>query len=136
MRIVRPKLGLVENMGFYDRVIRTLVGLAMNVPIIIYLIHLPMSPGGFDPNGPQFYISAISFYFLLTALLGWDPFYALFKVKSCGGSGRNRCGSFQYQTDAAMGHDPQSDPNYHIRARKPGEQVDKDHYDKKGGIVL
>jgi len=137
MRVVRSKLGLVENMGFYDRVIRALVGLAMNVPIIIYLADLPRSPvSPFDPNGPQFYVSVVSFYFLLTAMLGWDPFYSLFKVKSCGGSGRNRCGSFQYQTAAAMGQNPQSDKNYEIRARKPGEEVGKDHYDKKEGIVL
>lgn len=136
MRVVRHKLGLVENMGFYDRVIRALVGIAMNVPIVVYLMQLPMSPTGFDPNGPQFYVSAASFYFLLTAMMGWDPFYALFKVKSCGGSGRNRCGSFQYQTEAAMGHNPQTDKNYEIHGSKPGERVDKDQYDKNQGIVL
>src|SRR3569623_2112889 len=137
MRVVRFKLGLVENMAFYDRVIRALVGLAMNVPIIIYLADLPRSPvSPFDPNGPQFYVSVDSIYFLLTALLGWDPFYSLFKVKSCGGSGRKRCGSFQYQTAAAMGQNPQSDKIYEIRALMPGEEVGKDQYYKKEGIVF
>ena len=136
MRAVRHKLGMVENMGFYDRVIRALIGVAMNIPIVIYLFQLPTSPQAFDPNGPQFYVSAASFYFLLTSLMGWDPFYAMFKVKSCGGSGRNRCGSFQYQTEAAMGNNPKTDKNYEIRGSKPGERVDKDHYDKKQGIVL
>ena len=133
------KLGLIENMGFYDRIVRTVIGVALNVPAVIYVYQL-MSLGTttpmFDPNGPQFYMSAVSFYFLLTALVGWDPFYALFKVKSCGGSGRNRCGSFQYQTEAAMGHNPTVDKNYEIRGLKPGERVTKEHYDKKDGIVL
>src|SRR3569832_2487904 len=123
MRVVRCFFGLVENMGFYDRVIRAIVGLAMNVPIIIYIADLPRSPvSPFDPYGPHFYVSVGAFYFLLTAMLGWDPFYSLFIVKSCGGSGRNRCGSFQYLTAAALGQNPLSDMNYEIRARKPGEE--------------
>src|SRR3569832_41098 len=84
MRVVRSKLGMVENMGFYDRVIRALVGLAMNVPIIIYLADLPRSPvSPFEPYGPQFFVSVGAFYFLLTALLGWDRFFSLFMFKSC-----------------------------------------------------
>lgn len=140
MRTMRTKLGILENMGFYDRVFRGVVGVALNIPILIYVYQLMDQGAGmvtlFDPNGPQFYMSAASFYFLLTALIGWDPLYALFKVKSCGGSGRNRCGSFEYQAKSAMGNNPATDKNYQIRGLKPGEEVTKEHYDKKDGIVL
>ena len=47
-----------------------------------------------------------SLYPLMTAMIGWDPLYAIFHVRSCSRAGRNQCGTLPYQLKAFAGHAP------------------------------
>lgn len=116
MKTLQTKFGVIENMGIVDRLLRTLVGLTLTVPIII------AAASGDRPSW-EIYASMAATYMLLTGMLGWDPFYALFHARSCDLSERNRCGSFQYEADAMLGHHPDHDKGYETHALKPEERV-------------
>lgn len=127
MKALREQLGVIENMGLVDRMLRTLIGLLLLVPIIVVVANV-------EPIGWQFYATIGSTYLLLTAMLGWDPFYAMFHARTCGASEKNRCGSFEYEKEAMLGHHPDHDKAYEVHALKPGERVQPFKYD--GGRVL
>jgi hypothetical protein len=54
----------------------------------------------------------LSTYPILTGVLGWDPLYQMFKVKTCGTSKRNACGTFPYQIMSAIGY--KAHPKSHL----------------------
>src|SRR3569623_18201 len=116
MNTFTEKLGVIENLGVVDRSLRALAGVVLLAPIVIAVVQV-------TAIGWQFYAGIASCYLLLTAMLGWDPFYALFGARSCGLSERHRCGSFQYETDAILGHHPEQDKGYEAHALKPQERV-------------
>lgn len=93
---------VVQNMGLVDRAARFLIGGALvGVALDYYeMKHPPIGPG------LQLLMVGISVYPLMTAMIGWDPFYALFHVRSCSGSGRNQCGTLPYQVKAMIGRAP------------------------------
>lgn len=98
-------LPTVQNLGLYDRIIRGVIAALM-----IGLPPLNLINGGlFDWHG---YVMLLGIYPALTAILGWDPIYALFNIRSCGGTARNACGTFPYEVDAAMGHNPTVDKDH------------------------
>lgn len=90
-----------QNVGVIDRTVRVIAGFAMlGIPYFQLL----------QPSAVLEYWQALSMAFsvypCLTGIMGYDPFYGLFSVKSCDTSSRNQCGSFPYQVDALLGHDP------------------------------
>ena len=90
-----------QNVGAIDRTIRVVLGFAMlGVPYFQLL-----QPGAMIEYW-QAVSMMISIYPCLTGILGYDPIYGLFSVKSCDTSNRNQCGSFPYQVDALLGHNP------------------------------
>src|SRR3569833_4498072 len=116
MRGISEKFGVLENMGFADRSARAVIGALLTVPIIIAMTNV-------EPIVWQLYTTLVAFYLLITAMMGWDPFYAAFHAQSCGASDRSLCGSFRYEMDTALWHHPDHDKGYEVHALKPEELV-------------
>lgn len=93
---------VLQNMGLIDRVARFLLGGGILAYLVVYheMKHPSISLGW------QTVLVAASIYPLVTALIGWDPFYALFHTRSCSLTGRNQCGTFPYEVKAIVGHAP------------------------------
>lgn len=95
---VRP----IQNMGLVDRVLRAVIGGGVLGTIVFYYAF--SSP--LLSDGWEFLVVAVSLYPIWTAVTGWDPFYSLFDIKSGKDTGRNQCGTFPYQIEAALGRAP------------------------------
>jgi Inner membrane protein YgaP-like, transmembrane domain len=98
-----------ENLGWLDRLIRFMIGSIIigSVFTTLYYFTDPVwATEGRDPRGWAVYPMLISVYFYLTGILGSDPIYGLFHIRSCGGSPRNPCGSFPFEVEAALGKEP------------------------------
>lgn len=93
---------VLQNMGLIDRVVRFLVGGG----ILGYLVSYHEMKHPSISLGWQTALVAVSIYPLVTAMIGWDPFYALFHTRSCSLTGRNQCGTFPYEVMAIAGHAP------------------------------
>lgn len=106
---IQSRMSVVQNVGLNDRVLRTILGWGLIGFAFVDLM-----------NGAQVgwhtYAILLAVYPLLTSILGWDPFYAVFGGKSCDLSERNRCGTFPFQVSAAMGNHPHctSDVDCHL----------------------
>jgi hypothetical protein len=97
---VRKAMGVPQNLGWLDRVIRVVVGfLLLGVPAVMLSVQTSMATW-------HNYVMIVSVYPFLTAILGWDPLYYIFGAKTCGTSERNPCGTFPYEVDAALGRHP------------------------------
>jgi len=105
MKNVLSKMGVVQNLGWLDRVIRTFVAAAMLAVPSYFMITQGMVNGWF------FYLMLFSVYPALTAIVGYDILYEWIGTKSCGTSERNPCGTFPYEIDAALGRHPIPDSN-------------------------
>lgn len=107
MERVRAKLGVVHNLGLADRMVRIFVGTALMVGGIVSIFDNAILT--WEP-----YAMLISIYPFLTCIVGWDPLYAAFETRTCSlEGGRNACGTFPYEVDAALGHEPIPDVDYH-----------------------
>jgi len=105
MQNVLNKIGVVQNLGWLDRVIRTLAAAAMlAVPCYLLITQGTM-------NGWFFYLMLFSVYPALTAIVGYDILYEWLGTKSYKTSERNQCGTFPYEIDAALGRHPIPDSN-------------------------
>ena len=93
-------IGVVQNLGWLDRVLRVVVGTFM-IAMPVFL----MSTEGASEAWLS-YLMLAAIYPLLTGIMGFDILYQLLKVKSCDTSNRNQCGSFPYEVDAALGRNP------------------------------
>lgn len=97
---LRRKIGVVQNLGWLDRVIRVIAGtLGIAVPSALL----------FSDVSDAWWIYTtilLSVYPLLSGMLGWDPLYSTLGIKSCDTSDINQCGTFPYEIDAALGRDP------------------------------
>ena len=93
------KVEVVQNLGWLDRVIRVVIGVAF-VSVPCYYLFSGQSASWYT------YLMLLAVYPLMTGMLGRDLLYDLFKVKSCGASERNQCGTFPYEIDAALGRHP------------------------------
>ena len=107
MKAVATKLGVVQNLGLFDRTLRAvLTALLLGGPAA----HLVMYDGLFAWwHGLSILVSV---YVGMTGWLGWDPLYQAVHYKTCDLSSRNRCGTLPYQVDAALGHNPVPDNEY------------------------
>ena len=98
-----------ENLGWLDRLLRFIIGTAMMAAAFTYLIIGSTTPAWLTEQAPRawpYYFLLIAIYPFVTAILGRDPVYALFNVKSCDTSPRNICGSFPFEIDTALGNNP------------------------------
>ena len=93
-----------QNLALIDRVLRLLIGAALIGGAYYYSAFDDVAARIWDVWGSI--STMISVYPILTGALGWDPFYALFHVRSCGDSGRNQCGTLPYQVEAMFGRAP------------------------------
>lgn len=102
-----PRLTVVQNIGLADRVIRTIIGVAL----LGGGMYVVLSGNTISWEA---YLMAVSVYPLLTAILGWDPVYGAMGTRTCriDGDGRNQCGTFPYEVDAALGHNPTPDRGF------------------------
>ncbi|MEK7322428.1 MAG: DUF2892 domain-containing protein [Pseudomonadota bacterium] len=116
MRYLREKLAVQENMGAIDRGLRLLFGFLLLVPIFVIIETI-------EPPTWQWFTTLVSFYLLLTAMVGWDPVYAMLNRKTCGTSDKNRCGTLGYEIKAAAGENPGHDKGYQTKALKDGEKT-------------
>lgn len=101
MKLLRTKLNVIQNMGWLDRVTRIFLGTAMLVyPLFLIVtneaVHSPW----------VWYSMLLSIYPWLTGIIGFDPVYALFFVRTCDTSDRNPCGTFPFEVSAALGRHP------------------------------
>ncbi len=101
MKQIRAQLGVIQNVGWLDRVVRVLVGMAMLVypAVMILTSETEQSPW-------LLYSMLLSIYPWLTGIVGFDPIYEQFVIRTCDTSDRNPCGTFPYEIDAALGHHP------------------------------
>jgi len=90
-----------QNLGFVDRCIRFIIGIVL-IGAPTYLMFTTSQPAEVWYNWSML----ISIYPFLTAITGRDVVYDLFHVKSCDLSSRNKCGSFPFEWDAFLGHNP------------------------------
>ena len=92
---------ITQNLSMLERVLRFILGTAM-----IGIPYLLLTQPGATINNLLAWSMVLSSYPFLTSIIGVDPIYRLFKVKSCDISERNRCGSFPFQVDAFVGRNP------------------------------
>ena len=97
---VRRKVGVVQNLGWFDRLLRVGLG-ALLIAVPAYQLFIDGSESAWP-----YYLMLLSVYPVLTGALGWDPAYAGLKIKTCDTSEVNQCGSFPYEVDAALGRQP------------------------------
>ncbi len=97
MKTLMDRLRPIQNVGLWDRILRTVVGAGL---MGWAALHLVGQDAVVDWHA---YAMLVAFYPLITALLGWDPFYAMAGGRTCSDSGRNQCGTFPYEVEAALG---------------------------------
>jgi Inner membrane protein YgaP-like, transmembrane domain len=120
------RFNVIENLGWPDRAIRIMVGTALvAVPLTIITINAPRLDEGASISGWLYVVMLLALYPFWTTAIGWDPFYNLFKVRSCGGTEKNPCGTLPYELDAAVGRHPipESDVMHSLgTAHHPGQK--------------
>lgn len=105
MQNTLAKLGVIQNLGLIDRALRIVLGAVLIGVSVTSILNSTVVTW-------QVYVALFAIYPLMTGMLGWDPLYAVAHTKSCDLSDRNRCGTFPYQIDAMLGHNPISDKGY------------------------
>ena len=100
MKNAIKSIGVVQNIAWYERVVRVVAGALMIAgPIFLMSTEMQVAPW-------MSYVMLVAIYPLLTGIMGFDVLYTLLGVKTCGTSNRNQCGSFPFEVDAALGHNP------------------------------
>ena len=80
---------VLQNVGAIDRTIRVVIGLCM---IGVWFFYPIESVSMWFAALPLLGILPV-----LSGILGWDPFYALFGKKTCGRDADHPCGSYPDQ---------------------------------------
>jgi hypothetical protein len=110
----QQRLTVIQNLGLVDRVVRTLIGWGLIAAAAADVL-----------SGQQVswhpYAILFAVYPILTAIVGYDPFYSAAHTKSCDLSERNRCGTFPFEVSAALGHQPRCASEFDCHL-EPGEQ--------------
>src|SRR5580658_491408 len=97
MKSLYKSLETVHNIGLLDRFVRLLFAAV--------LIIVPATMHG-EMTTWQAFFMVLAVYPAITGFLGWDPYYQMTHVKSCGFSDRNQCGTLPFEIEAALGHHP------------------------------
>ena len=94
------RIASTQNIELADKTLRFIGGGALITHgVLINLV------GGYSMASALAVIAAI--YPLITAMIGWDPFYEVFLARSRKlEAERNQCGTLQYEADAALGYTP------------------------------
>lgn len=69
---------MTVNLGSLDRGIRVVVGAIM----VGQILFSPLSPGPGEQQDWPFYLTIVGAMYVLTAIAGWDPLYALLRLNS------------------------------------------------------
>jgi len=106
MKQITNKITPVQNIGLIDRMARFFGGGILLAWGCLELVN--------NGNSTLAVTSALlSIYPLMTTMMGWDPFYQLMGARSCSiENGRNSCGTFPYEVDAALGNEPKPKKGY------------------------
>lgn len=99
MKGLITKLRTIQNLNIVDRFMRLLLGVTL-----LGLVIVTLKEG--DSFGWNIYIMLGAIYPLMTAIMGWDPLYAVLGIRSCNKEGCLACGTFPFQLDAAFGNKP------------------------------
>jgi hypothetical protein len=116
MSRIRGNMPPAENIGLIDRMVRFFGGGAL------------MTFGVLSALLTQHdVVSAVAIllavYPLMTTVMGWDPFYQLFGLRSCTlEGGRNQCGTLPYEVDSALGNEPKPDQGFEYDHSLVGSQ--------------
>jgi hypothetical protein len=79
----------IQNISVVDRIIRLIVGFSM-LGVVLFIENL--SPGLIA------FFGLLSIIPILSGIMGWCPFYAMFNVRSCSvDNPHNRCGTLPFQ---------------------------------------
>lgn len=102
MTIAAEKVKPIQNIGLIDRVVRFVIGAGLVGTVVFYyeMEHPVLSTFG------QVMAIIVALYPLWTCNVGWDPFYAMFGIRSGRDTGRHQLGTLPYQIKAAVGRAP------------------------------
>ncbi|MBI3772715.1 MAG: DUF2892 domain-containing protein [Gammaproteobacteria bacterium] len=100
------KLGALQNVGLWDRILRVIIGSGLIAVVLVDLYQR-------TDLGWHAYLPIIAIYPMLTGILGFDPLYSSVNYRTCDSSMRNRCGTFPFEVEAAFGKDVKCDETYH-----------------------
>lgn len=104
-----PENLVAENLGWLDRLLRFIIATAFISVSATYLFIGVSSPTWLEAGEPMswpYYLMLIAIYPMMTAIMGRDPVYGILRIKSCGTSAKNPCGTFPFELDAAIGRNP------------------------------
>ncbi len=118
MNTLLHPLGAVQNLGWLDRTLRTIIGFAL-ITVVLMDIQLGI------PLGWHAFLPIIAIYPLMTGMLGWDPLYATGHIKSCDTSSHNKCGTYPFEVESKMGKDVACDEGYDCSL--PGNEKSHQH---------
>ena len=91
-----------QNLGSIDRSLRAIVGFTALITVLVAARSQGMFLGYSPDEFPYFWVSLIAFYPTLTAMLGWDPFYQVFGIRSETPLKGDVSGTIPEQTDALI----------------------------------
>lgn len=100
MLFIIKREGVLQNLGWLDRAVRVIVG---GVLLVVPMMILTEAQ---EILSWQTLSMLIAVYPLLTGIIGIDPIYSGLNLRTCDTSRRNQCGTFPYELDAALGHNP------------------------------
>lgn len=101
MKQVYASLSVIQNLGWLDRIVRTVLGFALLAYATFQVL-----VGDMTESPWVVYAMLVSVYPILSGIIGYDALYDYFSVRTCGISDRNQCGTFPYEVDAALGNHP------------------------------
>lgn len=105
MRNIPQSPAVIENVGAIDRIVRAILG-ALLLAVVFTLAAQSYVLGW------HAVLSLVAVYPLLTAIVGFDPFYALWGAKTCSTDGANQCGTFPYEVASLAGKAPPCAASY------------------------
>lgn len=110
---------VLQNEGWFDRVLRITIGGTMILGTA-YLLEYDFTPR----LTWEYYVMLLGIAPVITGFVGWCPIYKLLGIRTCGGGGRNPCGSLPFEIDAALGHHPIPDSDVE-------RSLERSHHGKK-----
>lgn len=100
MMFIRKHEGVLQNLGWHDRLLRIVVGvLCIATPFYVLATTGQLATW-------HLVLMLVSMYPFITGLIGLDPLYSSIDLRSCDTSERNRCGTLPFEMDTAIGRHP------------------------------
>lgn len=126
MKRIRQRLGVIQNEGFYDRVLRMAAGFAL-LGWVAY--DLTRADATFQTWHAVAALLAV--YPILTGMLGWCPLYQLLGVRSCK---EERCGTLPYEFETEVLHhklEPASEVDHSLAGSRHVEPQEEARPDRQ-----